>query len=201
MPNNITRTYTFSNGGVADGGQVDTEIAAVVNAINNADAGTATWTQVKAATLTSTTSTVLKGTTTNDSAAAGNIGEIISSVYSDEDAAANNVYGDLTSISLTAGDWDVTHMAIFVSNGGTWTQALIAVSATAGDDSTGLADGSNMTTIQVASTSTAVVVAPLTVASFRVSIASTTTYYAKQRALYSAGTLKYYGRLSARRVR
>lgn len=55
MSNSITRTYSFANGGVADGGQVDSEIQNIVNTINNADAGTTTWTAVKATTLTAVT--------------------------------------------------------------------------------------------------------------------------------------------------
>lgn len=49
MSNSITRTYTFANGGVADGGQVDSEIQNIVNTINNADAGTTSWTTIKSA--------------------------------------------------------------------------------------------------------------------------------------------------------
>lgn len=54
MSNSITRTYTFANGGVADGGQVDSEIQNIVNTINNADAGTTIWTAVKGTTITAT---------------------------------------------------------------------------------------------------------------------------------------------------
>jgi hypothetical protein len=49
------------------------------------------------------------GTATNDNAAAGQIGEFVSSVILDASAVNINdiTATDLTSISLTAGDWDV----------------------------------------------------------------------------------------------
>jgi hypothetical protein len=49
------------------------------------------------------------GTTVADNTTAGDVGEFISSVIASGSAVAltNNVAGNLTSISLTAGDWDV----------------------------------------------------------------------------------------------
>lgn len=74
MSNAITRTYSFSNGSVADGGQVDSEVQNIVNTINNADAGTTTWTNVKVATLNTTTkATVPNGSSSTDAAAFGQL--------------------------------------------------------------------------------------------------------------------------------
>ncbi len=49
------------------------------------------------------------GTATNDNASAGNIGEVISSTITRASATSisNNTLTNLTSVSLTAGDWDV----------------------------------------------------------------------------------------------
>jgi hypothetical protein len=49
------------------------------------------------------------GTSTNDNAASGYVGELISSVISSGSAVTmtRNTNIDVTSISLTAGDWDV----------------------------------------------------------------------------------------------
>lgn len=47
----ITRTYTFTDGTVAYGSQVDSEIANIVNTMNNLDSGATTWTNVKVTTL------------------------------------------------------------------------------------------------------------------------------------------------------
>lgn len=42
----INRTYTFTDGTVAYGSQVDSEIANIVNTINNLDSATTKWDQV-----------------------------------------------------------------------------------------------------------------------------------------------------------
>lgn len=49
------------------------------------------------------------GTTTNDSAAAGSVGEEITSavLYASRQSATSGAGQDITSITLTAGDWDV----------------------------------------------------------------------------------------------
>jgi len=54
----------------------------------------------------SSTSGVI-GTTTNDNAAAGSVGEYVSSIGSIAVNLTSNVAANATSISLTAGDWDV----------------------------------------------------------------------------------------------
>ena len=64
-------------------------------------------------------SSSLVGTTTNDSAAAGVVGQYISSYVSATSVPTTNTWGDLTSVSLTAGDWDVTVRMEFVQNGAT----------------------------------------------------------------------------------
>lgn len=46
----ITRLYSFTDGQTAYGSQVDAEIANIVNAINNLDAASTTWTNVKVTT-------------------------------------------------------------------------------------------------------------------------------------------------------
>lgn len=203
MSNSITRSYSFANGGVADGGQLESEVANIVNTVNTADAGTTAWTVVKTATLQSTSSTTLKGTATNDSAAAGNIGEYIESVSAaNVNAAATTVFDDLTSISLTAGDWDVTLIAYADNNGATWTLASFFIGIVAGNNSTGLAAGSNYTAGQWASSSTTPVLFTTSIPSYRMSLSSTTTVYLKRSFTFSAGTPRTSGgRLSGRRVR
>lgn len=75
----------------------------------------ATWANIKATlqgTITALTNAAgidIKGTNTNDAAAAGDVGEIVSStVASGSGVALTSVVAkDVTTISLTAGDWDV----------------------------------------------------------------------------------------------
>lgn len=139
------------------------------------------------------------GTTTNDSAAAGNVGEYVEGVTSTRtNFAANGTFGDLTSISLTAGDWDVTAFIGVYLNGSTTTSYDFGISTTSGNSSTGLLEYTNFiggypptTTINTGAT----------IPGYRVSLASTTTYYLKYRGNYTVGTPQANGRLSARRVR
>lgn len=144
--------------------------------------------------------TNLVGTTTNNNAAAGMVGEIITSgAVGPTSFPASSVYGDLTSISLTAGDWDVTgemtvHMnSATMSNGG-----LVGISTTSGNSGTGLSQGD---TRQDPATPSATYDTSATLAAVRMSFAATTTVYLKFLATYSAGTPQAYGRLSARRMR
>jgi len=144
-------------------------------------------------------SSKIQGTATNDNAAAGYLGEYKESVISSAtNFPTSTEFGDLTSLSLTAGDWDVTGMVWNLQNGSTCTECMMGISATSGNATTGLVNGSNW------------MVAPgpdgdnstsSTVSSYRVSLSGTTTYYLKYQATYSAGQPQAYGRLSARRVR
>jgi hypothetical protein len=76
------------------------------------------------------------GTTTNDSAAAGSVGEYVTSGASfvTGNMTTSNTPQNLTSISLTAGDWDVWSSAVLVLNIATttaWTGGISTTSATA----------------------------------------------------------------------
>ncbi len=64
------------------------------------------------------------GTTTNDNAAAGKVGEFISSSVTAV-AITNSTTTDITSISLTAGDWDVWGTIATNPAGGTTTSAVL----------------------------------------------------------------------------
>ena len=65
--------------------------------------------------------TSLAGTATNDSAAAGKVGEIITSSVAPGApvSLSTGTAKTVTSISLTAGDWDVDGLVGFVSNAAT----------------------------------------------------------------------------------
>lgn len=55
----------------------------------------------------------IPGTTTNDSATAGNVGEFQEATFTTIAVGGSNT--NLTTLSLTAGDWDVEGHAIFAS--------------------------------------------------------------------------------------
>lgn len=148
--------------------------------------------------------TSVRGTTTNDNAPAGFVGEYIESVISTYTnlPGASNVWGNLTSISLTAGDWDVTGAMNWIVNGSTITSGIdlteMAISVNSGATTTDQVQGSNQLSVLVPTTLTdRFAIVP----SYRISIASTTTVYLKLISTYSVASPQYKCRLSARRVR
>lgn len=153
------------------------------------------------ATLTRAAGVAVRGTNTNNSAAAGYIGEYVEATVIVYTAvpAANNQFGDLTSISLTAGDWDVTLVVQLNNNGATATVADIGISTTTGNSATGMAYGVNL--IEMPWQAVAAADASMVIPSYRMSLNATTTVYAKNLVTYSAGTPRYKCCISARRVR
>lgn len=143
-----------------------------------------------------------KGTATNDAAAAGYIGEQITSAVTTGGFPATTVWGDVISIPLTAGDWDVYAQMVCDNSGGTWSRVDLGISTTSGNSSTGLVLGQNFVSEGWANSSTTPTIKALGIAGFRVSLSGTTTYYLKFRCTYSAGTPANDGALIyARRVR
>lgn len=139
------------------------------------------------------------GTATNDSAAAGEIGEHISSVVTFANrliAVVNGTPTHMTSISLTAGDWDVQGVTLFLSSAGTTTGLLSSIGTTsatinASDTQTGWNSGAIGTVAYQA------VQTPIA----RFSLATTTTIYLTTRADFTTGTVDSWGSIRARRVR
>ena len=140
-----------------------------------------------------------KGTTTNDSATAGNMGE-----YVEASAATNAVSlttatpANATSVSLTAGDWDVEGLVQTVAAAGTVITGLIASlsSTTATLGTQGLLGRFDDVTTYPASASPAAGTGRM-----RISIASTTTIYLVAQAAFSVSTLTCGGEIQARRIR
>jgi len=138
----------------------------------------------------------VKGTTTNDSAAAGYVGEVISSYAQSVAAPTSGQIGDVTSITLTAGDWMMCGEIYATVSGGTLTELTAAISTTSGNSSSGWISGDNaFYNWTISSTAFTVPVVPR-----RVSISSSTTYYLKISPLYT-GTCNGNGRITAWRIR
>lgn len=138
------------------------------------------------------------GTTTNNSAAAGSVGEYVQSVVAAVPYTSGTVT-NITSISLTAGDWDVTGM--IVGQGGsssTLGPNFTNISLFSGATTTDLVIGDNTQywTAAAASTSSGGNV-PL----WRLSISGTTTVYLKINSTFVGGSPTAWGKLAARRVR
>lgn len=151
-------------------------------------------------TLTANGKAVLKGTATNDNAASGYYGEYKSATATTNSVGTTAQYFDVTSIDLEAGDWDVTGVISYIENSATMSGAnFCGISTTSGNSATGLSVGNNLaeTSNNPTSLSNETVIVP----SYRVSIASTTTFYLKGFCRYTAGTPQHSGRISARRMR
>lgn len=142
--------------------------------------------------ITFNSTTGIVGTTTNNNAAAGSVGEFVISVVSSV-AISNNTLTNVTSISLTAGDWDV------------WGNIITAPAAATTQQ--GVNVGINTTTATLPSqyTSNSAYVANnaagLIAPTIRLSLSGTTTVYLVSVVIYSISTLTISGTLNARRRR
>ena len=141
------------------------------------------------------------GTNTNDNVSAGLVGEyIFSSVLgADEITLSSGTPHDITSIALTAGDWDVSGSIIFDVGGGTtstnqsaWINTVSASGPTPGS-------GNNYTSFTVATSASQGFT--LNVGVLRISVAVTTTVYLTAASTFAVSTMKAYGFIGARRVR
>jgi hypothetical protein len=213
--------YTATNGttvvlatGAAVGNLVTIEsfsVSSVLNAIPNT-AGAVSSSNIQtsvalttpnlgtpsAAVLTNATnlpSSAVLGTTTNNNAAAGYIGEFVSSLVQGVTCGTNSAAAStLTSITLTAGDWDISSLVTNYGAGNAVFANFISTTNNA-NTSTGtrglnLTWGLGNTTFGIGSCA---------IPRYRVSIASTTTYYLLT---YGSGSSDQYdGYISARRMR
>lgn len=147
----------------------------------------------------------LRGITDGSNACSGCVGEYIESVVSAVNSPTTGQYGDLTSISLAAGDWDVTVVAYLSRNGATYTldgAFQIGISTVSGNTNAGTAVGDNILYFVNQTGSLSQNDSSSSVANYRMNLTTTKTVYAKYRAEYTAGgPPQWSARLSARRVR
>lgn len=140
----------------------------------------------------------LKGTTTNDNASAGEVGQEIESLVASGSAVSltTATAANITSVSLTAGDWDVSGNVNFTETTSTVTARSAGISTTSATVPT---DGSEaFCGVQSTVTSeTNSITLPIK----RVSLSGTTTTYLVAKATFSAGTCAGFGAIVARRVR
>lgn len=142
----------------------------------------------------SPTTNGIVGTTTANNASAGFVGELISSSV----LAASSVFltsgiaGDVTSISLSAGDWNLWGKVTlnFSSSGSQAFGWISLVSATVPDASL-ISGQSQLATTQIG----------ITVPFVRVSVAGPTTVFLTAFGIFGAGTGRASGNIFARRVR
>lgn len=141
----------------------------------------------------SPTTSGIVGTTTNDNAAAGKVGEVISSSVS-TGAITSGVVTNATSISLTAGDWDV-YGSVNTNPSGTTTTSLLKIGISSSSvafptvffqspagGAAGFAQGAPAPTV-------------------RISLSGTTTIYLVAQITYAVSTLTFNCDMYARRAR
>lgn len=143
----------------------------------------------------------LFGTTTNDNASSGFVGEYVSSsiligsAVSLSSGSASNV----TSISLSAGDWMVYGLVVFNPSGlATSTIQRCGINTTSATMPT-LGSENNVSGLNIAFA--AGQGGYFNVGSTRISIASTTTIFLVSTATFLLGTMSAYGFIGARRIR
>lgn len=143
------------------------------------------------------------GVTDGSNAAAGVVGEYVESLVAAATAwpTTTGLYADGTSISLTAGDWQLTAMLNTVRGGSNVTIQNLGISTTTGNSSAGLVAGQNLAVNTIDTLGAGTDALTMTVPVYRQNTTSTTTYYLKVNATFAGAAPTYSARLSARRVR
>jgi hypothetical protein len=148
----------------------------------------------------------IPGTVTNDNAGAGNIGEFVTATVVPGSAVALTtlVSANVTQISLTAGDWDVSGIVQFNGNATTTVSQLVGSISTVSagiQSANGARADTNYApaaTVLQAAGSTFPGANPLTQ---RFSLNATTTIFLVALAVFGTSTAAAFGTIRARRVR
>jgi hypothetical protein len=144
---------------------------------------------------------LIPGTTTNDSATAGNIGEYIESVIVSGSAVSlvSGTAKNITSISLTAGDWAVNAIGLINPAGTTNVSVFEAsISSTTGTRNTNPGFFSQIGNLGVVGSA---YLPSNSVSNARFSLASTTTIFLVAFSGFTVSTNAAFGMLRAWRVR
>ena len=144
----------------------------------------------------------LPGTITNDNASAGNIGEYIESVIPTGSAVSLSTGSpkDVTTISLTAGDWDISANVSF--NGTSTTSFTVLVGTISQTLNT-----EDFTNGRAVFYSMGAVVPgngenfSISIQPVRFSVSSATVFHLTARAAFTASTCTAFGIIRARRIR
>ncbi len=140
------------------------------------------------------------GTTTNNAAQAGSVGEYISATLgvASGTSITSGAGKNITSISLTAGDWDVWgRLGVYNATAATWTYLYGAISTTSGSFGT-----EDYAVDKPDGASVALAYFQFVVPQQRISLASTTTIYLVCSPGFVGGTgVIGFGSISARRRR
>lgn len=147
------------------------------------------------------TSSEVEGTTTNDNAPTGFIGEYQATAFVTGSALNNNTIETVVNLTLSAGDWDISGVvALQVGGSGSNVDFLDAAVCLVTGSLTPIETGTN-TVLEVTSGFGALSFNQLPLPAARGSFATSTTVYLNMEATISAGSATGGGRIRARRVR
>lgn len=148
-----------------------------------------------------------KGTATNDSAAAGYIGELISASATGVGSLTTATMKNITSVTLTAGDWDLSaNFSVQASGSGSSftgnTANELAISTTTASTAGTTVGYDRLPWVWNATFApTALFVYSCGISPVRVSITGSTTYYLNASVTFTSNSPFLNGSMSARRVR
>ncbi len=159
-----------------------------------------------------TTGVAIHGTTTNNSAAAGYVGEFISDIQSSAGSSmtsgtwcvvdsANTTCATTgsTGLALTAGDWDIRgYCYVTCAGGAAVTDLECFISTSQGNNTTGRLLAENNVGMAFAVTNPSI---GLSITPWRVSLSGSQTYFLKGLASFTGGSCTQQGRIDARRIR
>jgi hypothetical protein len=139
------------------------------------------------------------GTTTNDDAAAGTIGEFMTATVAGPGVGiGNNFASNIASLPLTAGDWDVRGEVWFRLGVGPTGDVEAGISQVAGALPANPGQGSRTTQTFTHTANSGQVLA---LAPCRMSLAAAATVYLVAVCGFSGGSTTAYGRIEGRRIR
>lgn len=142
------------------------------------------------------------GTTTNDNASAGNVGEYILSNIAPGSAVSltSGAPANVTSVSLTGGDWEVCGNTVFRPDAITVIYSVAGWTSAASAAYPADANGGNLAKLPF-NVETPNDDIALTMSCSRYSVASTTTVYLSAVSYFTTSTLTAFGFIGARRMR
>lgn len=159
--------------------------------------GANTWSgaQTFSALITPSSTIGIRGTAGNDNAQSGSIGEYASNTTT-ATPMTTAVVANAASVTLTAGDWDVTGTVTYTPAASTTISNLLnGISTTSGTL------GPAGTTVSMSPSWTTGTVETIAAPTVRVSLSATTTVYLVARASFGVSTMTCDGFIRARRVR
>lgn len=169
--------------------------------VAKSNGGTTNMASVTGSGFTPVSTTGIVGTTTNDSANAGSVGEVISCSLATGSSVtlSTNTTANVCNVSLTAGDWDCRGTTAYTFAASTSYTNIIG--GTSGTSATLGAQGTFFDFETPAAVPTATADQTWVVPTTRQLLSGTTTTYLVARATFTVSTLKAYGNLDCRRMR